>query len=118
MRQYDALIAALTATGIPFREDGWAGDKPSPYGVYAVDGGGTDLLGDDTIETQTLQGTVDLFTRGPGHEYRARVQRALLASGVRWYYSSRQYEHETGYTHEEWVFEIHTAPGGEADGQA
>lgn len=116
MRQYEQLITALAATGIPFREDGWKGEKPSPYGVYAIDGNGEDLVGDDGIDTQTLQGTVDLFTRGPGHEYRARVQRALIRSGVCWYYNSRQYEPATGYTHEEWVFEIHTDPGGEDDG--
>ncbi len=123
MTEYEALIAALEATGIPFAEDGWDAETPltrpaAPYGVYQIEGGASALWTDDRPRRQTLQGSVDVFTLSDGHTEKQSVQTALISSGVRWYLSSRQYEDNTRLTHLEWVFYVdaHPAGGGRANG--
>lgn len=110
---YEALIDALTECGVPFREGAWDTHPEPPYGVYALDGSGSDLWADDRQEEQVLQGTVDLFVRGRGRDKMALVERALYDSGVSWDLNSIQYESDTRLTHFEWVFEA--LPDEEAD---
>ena len=103
---YDAMAAALKATGIPFAEDGWDTHPPAPWGVYAIDGEGETLHGDDRHELPVSTGTVDLFVLGSGRALRRQVEAALALSGVWWSRNSRQYEDSTHLTHYEWVFEV------------
>ena len=106
MDEYDALIARLTATGIPFKEAAWDVAPAPPYGVYALDGGGADLWGSDRMQDTTLTGTVDLYVKGRGRDKKQLVDAALHAAGVSWYLNSIQYEKDTRLTHFEWVFEV------------
>lgn len=114
MDDYEALKAALIKTGIPFKEDGWAGDKPTPFGVYAIDMEGASLHSDDHIYLQVLSGSVDVFTKGEGYREKGKIEQALDEAEVSWYFSSRQFEEDTNLTHLEWVFEIMAVPGEEA----
>ena len=110
MSGYQTMIAALTATGIPFEEDAWYTQRSprpaAPFGAYAQDGGGEDLWGGDHLQLQVITGTVDLFTRGRGRDKKALVENALDASGVSWALNSIQYESDTRLTHFEWTFEV------------
>ena len=97
MSEYEAMIAALEATGIPFREDGWHDERTphpaAPYGEYAIDGG-DELRGDDHRQLASLTGTV------------AQVEDALDGCMISWELNSRQYEPDTRLTHYEWLFEV------------
>lgn len=103
---YEALAAALTATGIPFREGAWrnAEEMRTDYGAYALDGR-DDLNADDHHAEKMLEGTVDLFTADAGRIQKAKVEAALEASGVFWRVGlAGSYEDDTGLTHWEWIF--------------
>ena len=104
MSEYTDLVTRLTATGIPFREAGWDVNPAAPWGVYAMDGSGDDLWGDDRMQHQVITGTVDLYVKGPGRDLMALVQGAL--TGTSWSLNSIQYESDTRLTHYEWVFEV------------
>ena len=109
MEEYRAMIAALEATGIPFREDGWHDAKTphpaAPYGEYAIDGG-DELRGDDHRQLASLTGTVDLFVKGSGLDLKNQVEEALDGCMISWELNSRQYEPDTRLTHYEWLFEV------------
>ena len=107
MDEYEAMIAALKETGIPFAEDGWDTKPGLPYGVYAIDGGAGALWAGDRQISQGLQGTVDLFTGvGSARVNRRTVENAIKQSGVSFWYNSEQYESDKRLMHYEWVFEV------------
>ena len=103
---YAELKTAMAATKIPFAEDEWKNAEAlgTDYGVYALDGR-DDLQADGGHAEKLAEGTVDLFIRtGTESVQVALVESAMDTAGVKWHYNSRQYEHETGLTHIEWVF--------------
>lgn len=104
--EFDELVFELTASGIPFAEDGWDEKPMPPYGVYAIDGSASTVWAGDQLVERAYQGTVDLFTKGRGRAAKAKVERALRASGVAWRFNSQQYEEGTRLMHFEWVFEV------------
>jgi|GEM_PF-6083913 len=103
---YDRLIEHLKKTGIPFAEAAWSKAPKTDYGVYALDGAADTVWGDNRMILQAMEGTVDLFTHGPGMEQAKQIQTALDAAGVSWQLSSTQFEEDTRLTHWEWIFQL------------
>ncbi len=113
MTEYETMINALKATGLPFAEDGWDEKPAPPYGVYAIDGGAGALWAGDHRQEHASQGTVDLYTpTGKGRIKKSVIENALDEAGVSYYYNSEQYERDTRLMHYEWVF---TVDDGDAD---
>lgn len=101
----DKLEQMLRATGIPFAHYGWDKAPGGSYGVWAEDSAGH-LYADDSVENQSIQGTVDLFWVNDKKDGFELVQEALKRSDVAWYLASIQYESDTRLVHYEWVFEV------------
>ena len=107
--EYEALLEELKGTGIPFEEYGW---KPSPagdYGVVSLEFEVGVLEGNDEKQYRSFQGSVDLFYRALDlrETYTALIENALTAvCGTSWSLNQLQHEHDTGYFHAEWVFEV------------
>lgn len=106
MTEYELMAEALAQTGIPFEEGGWDTAPEAPYGVYAPDGDGECLRGNDRLYEQVIQGTIDLYTRERGRELMLRIEAALKRCRIAWELNSIQYEHDTRLTHYEWTFEV------------
>ncbi len=120
MDEYEALIAALEATGIPFAEDGWDTRPEMPYGVYAIDEDAGALWADDRLISQGLRGTVDVFTgMGAGRIDRSVIENALAQAGLSYQFMFQRYEAGGGHgsssrhfvegdrlMHYEWEFEV------------
>lgn len=103
---YDALLAALRLTGIPFAETAWDQRPSGAYGVVAVDSA-LHFYADDHVDHQAPRGTVDLYTPSGDREAMAAIQAALNGlSGCAWYLNSIQYEDDTRLLHWEWVFTL------------
>jgi hypothetical protein len=76
------------------------------YIVWAEDSQSSASWADDKMQDQTIQGTVDYFTKT---EYDANfelIQAALNAAGISFKLNSIQYENDTKYIHYEWIFEV------------
>ena len=76
-----------------------------PYLVWQEDGDG-DLGADNRHAERAVTGTVDLYTKQEWDPLISSVERALESVGASWYFSSFQYETETGLLHFEWVWEV------------
>lgn len=104
---YEALKAALEATGIPLAEYAWDSPPDADYAVLSLDGGPSVIWADDHMTEQALEGTVDLFTRSADREKMEQIQSVINAlPGVAWRFSSLQYENDTRLLHWEWVFQV------------
>lgn len=100
---YDAILAALKATGIPFAEVAWANAPKGDYGTFLLDSAYDSLWGDNHMISQTLEGTVHLFTRTPGPTPVQTIQAALDDLEISYRLNSWQFEEETKLLHWEWV---------------
>lgn len=99
MDEYEALVAALQETGIPFAEDGWDTKPEMPYGVYAIDSSAGALWAEDRLISQGLQGTVDLFTgMGSARINRKVIEDVLAQSGLSFRFKFQRYE--SGASHQ------------------
>lgn len=80
------------------------------YIVWAEDSEGDSVEGNNQKINQSIQGTIDYFTREEFDENVDKIQEALIASCVSFYLNSVQYESRddsgAGYIHYEWVFEV------------
>lgn len=76
------------------------------YIVWAEDSEGSSVEGDNRKINQSIQGTIDYFTKQDFDENVDRIQAALTAACISFYLNSVQYEDETEYIHYEWVFEV------------
>ena len=81
-------------------------NPPADYIVYAEDMQSDALHGAGTMRNQTLEGTVDYFTKSLNSNNAKAVQNALLSAGIPFRCNSIQYEPSTGYLHFEWIIEI------------
>lgn len=79
--------------------------KTDRYIVWAEDGAHGDYA-DNSMVTQVITGTVDLFTKMENDPYFDAVQDALNSIDIAWGLNSIQYEDSTGYTHYEWSWEV------------
>ena len=77
-----------------------------PALIWAESGEADSFRADNRKSCQTIQGTVDLFTKTEFDPLLDDVQTALEGLGVAWYLSSVQYEDETNAIHYEWTWEV------------
>lgn len=83
-----------------------AKEKKDQYIVWAEDSEGSSVEGDNRKENQSIQGTIDYFTRTEFDPMVDDIQEALIDAEISFYLNSVQYEDETKYTHYEWVWEV------------
>lgn len=81
-------------------------EKTDQYIVWAEDSEGSSVEGDDQKTNQSIQGTIDYFTKKDMDPKVDEIQAALVNACISFYLNSVQYEEETGYIHFEWVFEV------------
>lgn len=84
--------------------------KTDKYIVWAEDSEGSSLEADNYKAEQSIQGTIDYFTKQEYDENVDKIQAALVANRISFYLNSVQYESPdegyTGYIHYEWVWEV------------
>ena len=76
------------------------------YIVWAEDSESGASEGDNRKLDQTIQGTIDYFTKTDMDENVDKIQSLLNGAGISFYLNSVQYEEETEYIHYEWVGEV------------
>lgn len=81
-------------------------EKTDQYIVWAEDSEGSSVEGNDQKTNQSIQGTIDYFTKEDMDPKADEIQKALIDACISFYLNSVQYEEETGYIHYEWVFEV------------
>ena len=81
-------------------------DGTKDHIVYAEDSSNS-LAGDNMVLSQTIQGTIDLYSRGRSDMF-DNVQAALNEAGIAFYLNSVQYDDGElkGFIHFQWVFEV------------
>ena len=107
--EYEALVAALKLTEIPFAEYGWK--KPpdsSAYGVVSLDFEAGTFDGDGAKQDRAYEGSVDLFYQKLAN--RAELMEAVEETlteilGNSWELNSIQHETNPDLFHVEWVFQ-------------
>ena len=84
--------------------------KTDKYIVWAEDSEGSSLEADNYKTEQSIQGTIDYFTKQEYDENVDKIQSALVANRISFYLNSVQYESPdegyAGYIHYEWVWEV------------
>lgn len=84
--------------------------KTDKYIVWAEDSEGESLEADNYKAEQSIQGTIDYFTKQEYDENVDKIQSALVAHRISFYLNSVQYESPdegyAGYIHYEWVWEV------------
>ena len=111
--EYEALVAALGDTSIPFAEYGWRSRPEGTYGVVSLDFEADAHNGDGAKIDRVWEGSVDVFfqkldERGDMIEAVEEVLGEVL--GNSWSMNSTQYETETGLFHIEWIFQCIDEP--------
>ena len=107
--EYEALVAALKLTDIPFAEYSWKTRPEGAYGVVQLDFEAGSLDGDGEKLDRSWEGSIDLFypkltDRGDLIE---EIEETLTETvGNSWELNSTQYENSTGLFHVEWVFHV------------
>lgn len=80
------------------------------YIVWAEDSEGESLEADNYKAEQSMQGTIDYFTKEDMDENVDKIQEALIKSRISFYLNSVQYESAddsgSNYIHYEWVWEV------------
>ena len=83
--------------------------RPNPgdrYIVWAEDGEGSAIAGDNVKLEQSIQGQIHYFTRKESDPNVEEIQKALGMAKISFYLDAVQYEDETKYIHYSWVFEV------------
>lgn len=80
------------------------------YIVWAEDSEGSSLEADNYKAEQSIQGTIDYFTKEEFDKDVDEIQNALISNCISFYLNSVQYESlddsGSGYIHYEWVWEV------------
>jgi len=116
--EYEALVAALKLTSVPFAEYGWRNRPEGAYGVVQLDFAAGHLDGDGAKQDRAWEGSVDLYypklsDRTDLIEEIEETLEEICAN--RWELNSTQYETDTGLFHVEWVFQVVNHPEAEAE---
>ena len=111
--EYEALVAALKLTSVPFAEYAWRTRPEGAYGVVQLDFEAGRLDGDGAKSDRSWEGSVDLFY--PKLSERSdlidEIEETLgTILGNSWSLNSTQYETGTGLFHVEWVFDVMDTP--------
>lgn len=78
----------------------------APYIVWAEDNEFNSYAADNRKDGQTIEGTIDLYTKAENDPLMEAIPRALRNAGIAWEYSSTQYEEDTELIHVEWIFRV------------
>lgn len=111
--EYEALVAALKLTSVPFTEYGWKTRPEGAYGVVQLDMESGNLTGDGAKCDRAWEGSVDLFypKLSDRTDLIDEIEETLAEiCGASWTLNSTQYETGTGLFHVEWVFEVLDEP--------
>jgi len=111
--EYEALVAALKLTSVPFAEYAWKTRPEGAYGVVQLDFEAGHLDGDGAKNDRTWEGSVDLFypKLSDRTDLIDEIEETLAeVLGNSWNLNSTQYETGTGLFHVEWVFEVMDTP--------
>ena len=80
------------------------------YIVWAEDSEGSSVEGDNQKSNQSMQGTIDYFTKTENDENVDKIQAELVAACISFCRNQVQFEGEddggAGFIHYEWVFEV------------
>lgn len=96
--------ALLTVTDKVFRY--WAQGATDKYIVWSEDSQADSVWADGQMVQQSLQGTIDYFTKSENDPNFGKIQDALNDAGISFWLNSIQYETETRLIHYEWIFEV------------
>jgi len=113
--EYEALVAALKLTDIPFAEYAWKARPEGTYGVVSLDFESGQLDGDGQKQDQSWEASVDVFFSGLSErdDLISTVEEILTEiCGNSWELNSSTYENNTGLFHVEWTCQV--MDGGEA----
>lgn len=80
--------------------------KPDKYIVWAEDSESASLYADNKKEEQTIQGTLDYFTKQEFDPIVLTIQNTLNENEISWTLNSIQHEEDTKYAHYEWMWEV------------
>jgi len=107
--EYEALVAALKLTDIPFAENAWRTRPEGTYGVISLDFESGQLNGSNQKLDRSWEASVDVFfSRLADREDVIRTVEEILAEicGASWELNSSTYENSTGLFHVEWVCQV------------
>ena len=111
--EYEALVAALKLTSVPFAEYAWRTRPEGAYGVVQLDFEAGRLDGDGAKSDRSWEGSVDLFypKLSDRSDLIDEIEETLTEIlGNSWSLNSTQYETGTGLFHVEWVFDVMDTP--------
>ena len=106
--EYEALVAALKLTDIPFAEYGWKARPEGTYGVVQLEFEAAQLDGGDAKADRVFEGSIDVFfTKLADRADVIGTVEEILAEilGNSWEMNSSTYENNTGLFHIEWAFQ-------------
>jgi hypothetical protein len=101
----NAIKEALLTVGPPVSHY-TAFEQPDEYIVWAEDNQADSVWADGHMQEQTIEGTIDYFTKTENDSNVQKIQNALNDGNISWRLNSVQYETETHYIHFEWVFQV------------
>lgn len=107
--EYEALVAALKLTDIPFAEYGWNKRPEGTYGVVQLDFEAGSQDGDGEKQDRVWEASVDVFIRliRERDDVIEAVEEVLTQiCGSSWHQNSHSYETNTGLFHIEWVCQV------------
>ena len=107
--EYEALVAALKATGIPFEEYGWKQRPEGTYGTISLDMEVDSEDGDGEKLDRSWEASIDVFfSRLDDRKTMIKTVEDAIRSvcGSSWELNSTQYETQTRLFHVEWVCEV------------
>ncbi len=113
--EYEALVAALKLTDIPFAEYAWRSRPEGTYGVVSLDFESGQLDGDGQKLDRKWEASVDVFfSRLSERDDLISTVEEILTEicGKSWELNSTQYENSTGLFHIEWTCTVQD--GGDA----
>lgn len=113
--EYEALVAALKLTDIPFAEYAWRSRPEGTYGVVSLDFESGQLEGDGLKQDRSWEASVDVFfSRLSERDDLISTVEEILTEicGDGWELNSTQYENSTGLFHIEWTCTVQD--GGDA----
>lgn len=99
------LKNALLTVGVPVSHYE-AVQQLSKYIVWAEDNQAGSVWADGKMQEQTVEGTIDYFTKTENDANVQKIQNALNDGSISWRLNSVQYEDDTKYIHYEWTFQI------------
>lgn len=98
------MNALLTVTDNVGHYTAW--DDSDRYIVWAEDSEVEALNTDNYKSGQTIEGTIDYFTKTEDDPNIEAIPNALNAARIGWSLNSVQYEDETRFIHYEWLFRV------------